>query len=93
MGKGFADMLITDLSQYPCLQVIEIEKRAEILREVRFQRSPYVDPSTRVSFHPISPKYFVTGSAQVSGGTLTLSVQLVKIKTGKVTARASPELA
>ena len=89
MGKGIADMLITDLSKYPCLDVIEIEKRAEILQEARLQRSPYVDPKTRVPFHPISPKYFVTGSAQLSGGTLTLSVQLVKIRTGKVTARAS----
>ena len=29
--------------------LIEVERRAELLKELEFQQSPYVDPSTRAA--------------------------------------------
>lgn len=48
---GINDLMMTDLFLpiADCgISIIEVERRADIIKELEFQQSPYVDPSTRV---------------------------------------------
>ncbi len=69
MNRGIANMLITDVvngAGKDCdAAVIEVEHRDDILKELEFQKSPYVDPSTRVE------RNFVVGDVEVKGGLTT----------------------
>lgn len=68
MNRGMANMLITDVvngAGSDCAAtVIEVDRRDEVLKELEFQQSPYVDPATRVV------RNFIVGDVQVKG-TLT----------------------
>lgn len=93
--RGLGDMVTTVLANFPCPNggKLEVDATGDDLKklygELKFQQSPYVDPSTRVTPHLHHPNYTVEGGGTVSGGTLTLQLRLVKIKTGRVTASAS----
>ncbi len=63
---GIDDLLITDVVQdaRECgISVLEVEHRAEIIKELEFQQSIYVDPSTRVT------RNFILGDVEVLGTT------------------------
>ena len=65
MNRGMANMLITDVvngAGDDCgATVIEVDRIGDILKELEFQNSPYVDPSTRVQ------RNFIKGDVQVKG--------------------------
>ena len=46
LGKGLADMMITDLSALPQIRVVEREKLEALLRELALQQTEYFDPVT-----------------------------------------------
>src|SRR5687767_1329816 len=48
LQKGFADMMVTDLSSVDALQLVEREKLQAIIEEQKLQRSRYFDPKTAV---------------------------------------------
>ena len=97
MNRGIANMLITDVvngAGSDCdATVIEVEHRGDILKELEFQQSPYVDPSTRVQ------RNFVIGDVEVKGTLknrraplpapqkLDYDVRLIDKKTGKEVGR------
>ena len=91
MGKGLADMVVTDLvSSAPpeCkMAVVEWEKRAEIQKEIDLQQRPEFDPSTRVEKNWIDPQYFVEGSVRSTESSMSWSLQLRDIKSGRVVAK------
>ncbi len=68
MNRGMANLLITDVvngAGEDCgATVIEVDRIGDVLKELEFQQSPYVDPATRVQ------RNFVIGDVQVKG-TLT----------------------
>ena len=46
LGKGLADMMITDLSAVAALQVVERDKLEALLKELKLQGTKYFDPGT-----------------------------------------------
>ncbi|MBJ7331594.1 MAG: hypothetical protein JHC95_16995 [Solirubrobacteraceae bacterium] len=90
LAKGLSALTVTDLVggyvNTPCkLTVVEIERRAEVLKELEFQQSPYVDPSTRLTRNLILHDIEVRGTLTPVGsdGDFTVTMRLVETATGK----------
>jgi hypothetical protein len=89
MGKGLAEMALTDLAARPCLTIVEWERRGEVLAEIRLQQSKFVDPSTRVTPHLIQPTVFVEGSVGTTTSSISWNIRAREIASGRVLASAS----
>jgi TolB-like protein len=85
LQKGFADMMVTDLSAVQQLQVVEREKLQKLLEELELQKSGYFDPKTALRIgQGIGAQFAVTGSFQALDPTLRIDVRLIEIATSKV---------
>src|SRR5215510_15000642 len=63
LGKGLADMMITDLAAVPAIQVVEREKLESLLKELKLQRTRYFDPRTAQQIGKgLGARFAVTGS-------------------------------
>ncbi len=72
LRTGIAQMIITDLvAATECdLTVVELERRADLEREIALQQSEYFDPSTRIEpGHFIDPELLVRGRLEERPGT------------------------
>ncbi len=90
VGKGLADMLITDLVAWEGVRVVERTRVEEVLKELDFQQSKYVDKKTAAKLgNVLGADYLVVGSLLPSGDKLTVEARLVKPSTFEtvVTAR------
>lgn len=94
--KGLTELIVTDLVQLTSepnsrfgdckLAVVEWEKRDLIQKELDFQQSRYVDPSSRVEKHWIDPHYFIEGKLTGTADTLEWTLQLRDARSGNVVA-------
>src|SRR5690349_4034733 len=79
LRKGFADMMVTDLSAVQQLQVVEREKLQRLLDELKLQRSNYFDPKTIQRLgQGMGAQFAVTGSIVAVDPTLRIDVRLVE---------------
>jgi hypothetical protein len=85
---GINDLLIVDVmnARDDCgTTIIEVERRAEALKELEFQQSPYVDPSTRLTRNLIIGDVALRGSiSRVAGDRAKVAMTIVDMRTGKV---------
>jgi hypothetical protein len=81
-------MLQTDLwiAGHHCITLVEWMRRADILAELRFQRTRFVDPSTRVTPNLIRPDVFVQGSVSTTASSISWNIQLRRVGSGRVVA-------
>lgn len=84
LGKGLADMLMTDLGGSKCYMQVEWARRADLLAEIRFQQSRFVDPSTRVTPRFIQPDFFIEGSMTTTPTSQTWDIRAREIATGRI---------
>lgn len=78
LGKGLQSMLITDLSYVDGVTLVERERLQEVLTELEFQQSDYVDPSTANKLGEVlGISHLLTGSFVVHGDTMRLDARLV----------------
>lgn len=85
LGRGLASMLITDLSTLEELQVVERGRISEILAEVEFQKSPYVDKDTAVRMgRGLGAEWVLTGALVAMQPNMRLDARLVEVSTGRV---------
>jgi TolB-like protein len=85
LRKGFADMMVTDLSAVQQLQVVEREKLQKLLDELKLQQSNYFDPKTIQRLgQGMGAQFAVTGSILAVDPSLRIDVRLVEIATSKV---------
>lgn len=85
LGKGLADMMITDLSNVPGIQVVEREKLEALLSELKLQRTRYFDPKTAQKIGKgLAAEYVVTGSFVSVSPMMRLDVRLLRISTGEI---------
>jgi hypothetical protein len=87
LGKGLADMLISDAG--PAIKkrcdgvLVEREHLDLIIAEQKLSQSRYGDPATRIpSGHLIGHNRVVTGTLTVTGATATLTVTVTNTATG-----------
>lgn len=98
---GINDLALTDIvggrARAECgVAVIEVDRRADVLRELEFQQSPYVDPSTRVERNFILGDVEVVGRATQAGPdrievTYTLRDKRTGAELGSVTGTAGAD--
>lgn len=89
LGKGLADMLITAMSGAHAgdcdALVVEVEHRADLLREIALSNSHLADPSTRLRTDQlIDPAVMVRGSVATTATSATWTLEIVDQATGNV---------
>ena len=84
--RGLNDLMTTDVftrGERCDLALIEVDRRADMLRELEFQQSPYVDPSTRLTRNLIIADVEVRGTINdAGGGRVRLDVRVVDLNSG-----------
>jgi TolB-like protein len=89
LQKGFADMMVTDLSAVEGLQVVEREKLEQLLAELKLQRTRYFDPKTAQAIGKgVGAQFAVAGSFAAMDPSLRIDARLVDIASGKVALAA-----
>ena len=86
--RGINDYITTDLVSLggeKCdLAVIEVDRRADVIKELEFQQSPYVDPSTRVTRNFIISDVEVVGTVNdAPGDSAAIAIRVRDRQTGK----------
>jgi TolB-like protein len=91
LGKGLADMMITDLAAVPAIQVVERDKLEALLKELKLQRSKYFDPKTAQQIGKgVGARFAVAGSFTSLAPVMRIDVRVIEIASGRVvkTSRA-----
>lgn len=85
LGRGLASMLITDLSPLEALTVVERSRMSEILDEMAFQKSPYVDQASAVQVGKgLGAEWVLTGAVATLDTNMRLDARLVEVGSGRV---------
>lgn len=85
LGKGLADMVVTDLAQVRGVTVVEREKLEAVLGELSLQASAHVDPATAQRVGKlVGARYAVAGAVTAVDPALRLDVRLIEVESGKV---------
>lgn len=85
LGKGIADMMITDLAQVEGLTVVEREKLQEIVTELELQQTRFFDPATAGEIGKVvGATHAITGAIHAWAPDIRIDVRLVDVKTAEV---------
>jgi len=85
LNRGMAALLITDVVQAgeDCgVDVLEVEHRDDILKELELQKSPYFDQSTAVRRNFILGDVEIKGTLSAAGSGLGYDVRIVDKRSG-----------
>jgi TolB-like protein len=87
LGKGIADMLITDMAANKNITVVERERVQALLTEQNLTRSGAVDPQTAIRLGKIiGAQYMITGGFMSDGrGNLVLTARAINVETSAIT--------
>ncbi len=85
LGRGVADMLMTDLQRGAEVRVVERTRLNEILAELQLQRSAYIDESTAQRLgRGLGATAVVTGSMTAAIEGMRIDARVVDVETGEV---------
>ena len=87
LGKGIADLLITDMAGNPAMRIVERDRLQSILQEQDLVKSKSIDPQTAVKLGKLlGAAYLVTGGFMSDGkGTLLVTSRVISVETGAIT--------
>lgn len=87
LGKGIADLLITDMASNPAMRVVERDRLQSILQEQNLVAAKSVAPETAVRLGKLlGAQYMVTGGFMSDGkGTLLVTSRVINVETGAIT--------
>jgi TolB-like protein len=87
VGKGLADMLITDMASNPNVRVVERERIQSLVMEQNLTKSGAIDPQTAIRLGKIiGAQYMITGGFMSDGkGTYVLTARAINVETGAIT--------
>ena len=87
IGKGLADMLITDMAANPNIKVVERERVQALITEQNLVKSGAIDPQTAIRLGRIvGAQYMVTGGFMSDGrGNYVLTARAINVETGAIT--------
>jgi TolB-like protein len=88
IGKGLADMLVTDMASNPNVRVVERERVQALLTEQNLIKSGAVDPQTAIRLGKIiGAQYMITGGFMSdSKGRYVLTARAINVETGAITS-------
>lgn len=85
LGRGLADMLITDLTNLSGVQVVERGRLNEVLAELKLQQSAFVDPKTAAAVGKgVGATWVLTGSFSAVEPQMRIDARVIEVATGKV---------
>ncbi len=85
LRKGLADLLITDLVAWEGVRVVERTRLEDVLKELNFQQTKYVDKATAAKLGKVlNSTYLIYGSLILTGSKLTIAARLVQAANGEV---------
>ncbi|QQS51441.1 MAG: DUF4145 domain-containing protein [Bacteroidota bacterium] len=85
LSKGLADMLITDLSKFYMLQVVERDRLESILNEQDISNTSRFDAATAVKIGKIlGAEVLLTGSYFEMAGNLRIDARIIDVETSAV---------
>ena len=87
LGKGIADILITDLANNPNVRIVERDRIQALLTEQNLIKEKTIDPQTAVRLGKIvGAQYMITGMFMSdSKGTLNLTSRVINVETSAIT--------
>jgi TolB-like protein len=87
VGKGIADMLITDMASNPSVTVVERERIQALLTEQSLTMAKTIDPQTAIKLGKIiGAQYMITGGFMSDGkGTFVLTARAINVQTSAIT--------
>lgn len=87
LGKGIADLLITDMASNAAMRVVERERVQAVLQEQELIKSKSIDPQTAVRLGKIlGAQYMITGGFMSDGkGSLVLTSRVISVETSAIT--------
>ena len=87
LGKGIADLLITDMASNPSMRVVERDRIQSILQEQSLVQTKSIDPQTAVRLGKLlGAQYMITGGFMSdSKGTLLVTSRVISVETGAIT--------
>jgi TolB-like protein len=85
LGRGLADMILTDLAGVDGLTVVERARLPELIAELDLQRTARIDPATaQAAGKLVGASHAVTGSIHALEPRLRLDIRLVDVTSGEV---------
>lgn len=85
LGKGLADMMITDLSAVEALQLVERERLQELVDELELQQSALFDPETALKLGRfVGAEYVVIGSLTSVKPTLRIDARVIHVESSEI---------
>jgi TolB-like protein len=89
LRKGLADMIVTDLTAWDGVTVVERERLEAVLTELKLQQTKAFDAKKRQKIGQLlGAQYVLVGAMNLGGATLAIDAQLVEVQTGAVRAAA-----
>ncbi|HUF64799.1 MAG TPA: CsgG/HfaB family protein [Gemmatimonadaceae bacterium] len=87
VGRGIADMLITDMASNPTIRVVEREQIQALLTEQNLTKAGTIDPQTAIRLGKIiGAQYMITGGFMSDGrGTYVLTARAINVETSGIT--------
>ena len=90
LGRGMADMIITDLVAWDGVTVVERQRLDAVLDELKLQRAKAFDPATTVKVGKlVGAQYAITGSLLLQQDQLRIDAAVTHIERGETVASAS----
>jgi TolB-like protein len=88
LGKGIAEMLVTDLLGNANVRVVEREQIQKLVEEQGLTRSGAIDPTTAIRIGKIvGAQYMITGGfMHTPQGTLVLTARAINVETSAITS-------
>jgi TolB-like protein len=85
LGKGFAEFIGIELSRSRDVNLVERERRNELLEEQEFSLSDLADADAQVSIgRLLAADFLVAGSVFEIADKITVTIRLVQVATGEV---------
>ena len=85
LRKGLAQMLVSDLTNIPGVEIVERTRLEDALRELKLNRTAKIDRKTANRMgRLIGAKYLVMGGYFDFGKTLRIDTRIVEVETGKI---------
>jgi len=87
LGKGIADLLITDMASNTHVRVVEREKVQKVLEEQNLVKAGSIDQNTAVKLGKIlGAQYMITGGFLSDGrGNMVLTSRAINVQTSEIT--------
>ncbi len=84
LGKGIADMLITDMAANPKIRLVDRDRIQVVLAEQNLVKSGSVDPQTAVRLgRLLGAQYVIVGGFMNANGTMVLTGRTIDVETSE----------